>query len=116
MQKQKHLQNQLQVLLLVDSITASVQIVPAHQIRQGERLVGAVGVPVGRAFRLSPPLMKGHIASFVHLYARYAWKLLSCVLVFPALYVLPLLHTEQACRLRKWVKMPPTIEKTTILW
>ena len=76
----------------------------------------AQGVPVGRAFRLSPPLMKGHIASFVHLYARYAWKVLSCVLVFPALYVLPLLHTEQACRLRKWVKMPPTIEKTTILW
>ena len=52
MQKQKHLQNQLQVLLLVDSITASVQIAPAYQIRQGERLVRAVG--------MCTPLVLGH--------------------------------------------------------
>ena len=52
MQKQKHLQNQLQVLLLVDSITASVQIIPPHKVRQGERLVRAVG--------MCTPLVLGH--------------------------------------------------------
>ena len=40
------------MLLLVDSITASVKIIPAYQIRQGERLVGAVGV--------CTPLILGH--------------------------------------------------------
>lgn len=38
--------------MLVDSITASVQIVPAYQIRQGERLVRAVG--------MCTPLVLGH--------------------------------------------------------
>ena len=50
--KQKHLRLILQVLLLVDSITASVKIIPAYQIRQGERFVGAVGV--------CTPLVLGH--------------------------------------------------------
>ena len=50
--KQKHLRLILQVLLLVDSITASVKIIPAYQIRQGERFVGAVG--------MCTPLVLGH--------------------------------------------------------
>lgn len=74
------------------------------------------GMTVRAAFRHSRRVMKGHLDALLRFYGRNLWRLCSCVLVLPALYVMPLFRMERAYRLRLWAKMAAPIEKTTIIW
>lgn len=74
------------------------------------------GLSVRESFRFSTTVMKGHIERLLRLYARYGAGLLSCVLALPALYVMPLLRTEQAQLVRGFAKKSAPLEKTAVLW
>ncbi len=84
--------------------------------RAAPYFIAAEGLRPGRALSQSGAVLWRHWRGMTGLYGWWFWRLCSCLLLFPALYVLPRFRMAQAKKLRHLIRATLPATEQTLEW